>query len=101
MKIAVVGAGAVGAAVTTCLVHQGQAEHIVLIDTNTARAHAPALDLGHRTPLTPPVNLYAGNHADAHNADLVLICARRHARTGGASDGSAPPATQRLLPPTA
>lgn len=86
MKIAVVGAGAVGAAVTTCLVHQGQAEHIVLIDTNTARAHAPALDLGHGTPLTPPVNLYAGNHDDAHNADLVLICAGRNERTGGATD---------------
>jgi len=97
MKIAVVGAGAVGAAVTTCLVHQGQAEHIVLIDTNTARAHALALDLGHGTPLTPPVNLYAGNHDDAHNADLVLICAGRNERTGGATDRSDPQGRLRLL----
>ncbi|MBE3002427.1 hypothetical protein IDM40_27570 [Nocardiopsis sp. HNM0947] len=43
MKIAVVGAGAVGAAVTTCLVQQGEAEQIVLIDADTARAHALAL----------------------------------------------------------
>lgn len=50
MKIAVVGTGAMGPALTTRLLHQGEAEQIAL--TDTARAHA--LDLGHdRVPHLP------------------------------------------------
>jgi L-lactate dehydrogenase len=51
-RIAVVGAGSVGATFAYALLLSGLAAEIVLIDANRAKAEGEAMDLNHTVPFT-------------------------------------------------
>ena len=74
-RIAVVGAGRVGATYAYTLLLSGLASEIVLIDADRDRAAGEAADLNHARPLFHPTRIWAGDHADCAGASIVVITA--------------------------
>ncbi|MCP4535665.1 MAG: L-lactate dehydrogenase [Chloroflexi bacterium] len=74
-RIAIVGTGAVGSSLAYALLIRGQADEIVLIDLNRARAEGEAMDLGHGLPFVRPVEVRAGDYSDCAGADIIIITA--------------------------
>lgn len=73
VKITVVGAGSVGAAITNDIMVQGFASEIVLIDVNKEKAIGEALDVYQGVPFCSPAIVHAGDYADAEGSDIVII----------------------------
>lgn len=82
MKIAVIGAGAVGACAAYAMMISGTASEIVLVDVNRHKAEGEAMDLMHGAPFVRPVTVTAGDYADCAGADLVVITAGAAQRPG-------------------
>jgi L-lactate dehydrogenase len=81
-RIAIVGAGAVGATLGYALMIRGQADELVLIDINRAKAEGEAMDLRHGLPFVRPVDVHVGDYADCAGADVVVITAGAASRPG-------------------
>jgi len=96
-KLGIVGAGAVGAAVALAASVRGVADDIVLVDRSAARAKGVATDLRYGAPLSPSVNVHAGDFEDLAGAGLVVISAGINEKTGGATDRNDPLGRLRLL----
>jgi len=74
-KIAVIGAGGVGATTAYALMVQGVGSEIVLIDVNKDKAEGEAMDLRHGASFVNPVDIYAGDYEDLADAKLIVITA--------------------------
>lgn len=74
-RIAIVGAGNVGATFGYALVTSGLAAEIVLIDANHARAEGEAMDLNHAVPLHRPCRIFAGDYSDCASASVIVVTA--------------------------
>lgn len=74
-KVAVVGAGAVGASFAFSLMQGGSADEIVLVDKQKDLAEGQALDLAHSQPYLPNVEVRAGDEEDYRDADVIVITA--------------------------
>lgn len=81
-KIAVIGAGAVGATSAYAAMLNGIAREIVIVDVNTAKAEAEVKDLMHGSPFVPRVDLRAGTAADCEGARVVVITAGAKQKPG-------------------
>ncbi|MGE5263444.1 MAG: L-lactate dehydrogenase [Acidobacteriota bacterium] len=81
-RVAVVGAGNVGATAAFALALNGAASEIVLIDANRARAEGEAMDLNHAMPFMRPVRVWAGDYGDCNGADIVILAAGAGQRPG-------------------
>lgn len=81
-KVAIVGAGNVGASFAFALLQSGLASEIVLIDANQAKAEGEAMDLNHAVPLLRPCRVWAGNLADCQDAILTVVTAGSAQRPG-------------------
>lgn len=98
MKVGVVGAGAVGAATALSLIERGgMCREIVLVDRTRERANGVATDLRYATPLSPTVDVRAGDYDSLTDAALVVITAGVNEKAGGATDRSDPRGRLRLL----
>ena len=98
MKVAVVGAGAVGAATALSLIERGgMRREIVLVDIDAGRAAGVAADMRYATPLSPAVEIRAGGYDAVAGADVVAITAGVNEKTGGATDRADPLGRLRLL----
>src|SRR5579871_5423067 len=82
IRVAVVGAGHVGATFAYALLLSGLAAEIVLIDADHARAEGEAMDLNHTEPFAHPTSVWAGSYADCANATVTVIAAGRNQRPG-------------------
>ncbi|MBP7146753.1 MAG: L-lactate dehydrogenase [Acidobacteria bacterium] len=82
MKIAVVGAGLVGATAAYALMIGGLASEIVLVDADRRRAEGEAMDLAHGAPFARPVTVRAGTLEDCAGARLVVLAAGAAQRPG-------------------
>ena len=74
-RVAIVGAGNVGATCAYALLMSGRAAEIVLIDANKARAEGEAMDLNHAVPCGAPCHVWAGDYADCAGAAVTVITA--------------------------
>lgn len=74
-RIAIVGAGSVGATFAYALLLSGLAAEIVLIDTNRAKAEGEAMDLNHTVPFAHPTRIWAGSYPDCAGAVVTVITA--------------------------
>jgi len=74
-KVAIVGAGAVGATFAYAMAQNGAADEICLIDLNDELCKGQVLDLAHGLPFYPTINIYAGTEKDYANADVIVITA--------------------------
>jgi L-lactate dehydrogenase len=81
-RVAVVGAGNVGASFAYALLFTGLAAEIVLIDVNRARAEGEAMDLNHAVPFTYPTRVWAGDYADCAGAAVTVVTAGANQRPG-------------------
>jgi len=97
MKVAVIGAGAVGSASLLCLVMRGLACEIVVVDRNRQRAQGVVADLQYGATLSPAVVLQAGDYADLTDAVLVIITAGINEKAGGATNRGDPAGRLKLL----
>lgn len=74
-KIAIIGAGQVGATCAFALAQAGLAEEIALIDVNGDKARGEALDIAHAAPLLPSASFTGGGYEALDGAELVLMAA--------------------------
>lgn len=81
-RVAVVGAGNVGATFAFNLLTSGLASEIVLVDANQAKAEGEAMDLMHTVPFTRPAKVWAGSYADCAGAAVTVVTAGSAQRPG-------------------
>jgi L-lactate dehydrogenase len=81
-RIAIIGAGHVGATTAYAMMLRGIFPEIVLIDEDEALASAEAADISDANALARPARIFAGNYADAASARIAVITA------GAATHGS-------------
>jgi L-lactate dehydrogenase len=94
----VVGAGAVGAATVLSLIERGgMFRELVVLDRDRKRADGVATDMRYATPLSPTVDVRAGDYDALAGAELVIITAGVNEKAGGATDRGDPEGRRRLL----
>lgn len=74
-RIAIVGAGNVGATAAYALMLRGLFAEIVLIDANADRAVAEATDIADANAIARPARIRAGDYADTKDAAIVVLTA--------------------------
>ena len=82
VRVAVVGAGNVGATFAFNLLLSGLASDIILIDRNQKKAEGEAMDLNHAAPMVSPVRITAGSYADCAGAAVTVITAGANQKPG-------------------
>lgn len=83
MKIAIIGIGAVGAAVATAVAGTGLAHEMVLLDRDGLRARAAAEDLGHAAAFSYDIKITAvNNYRGIRGSDIVIIAAGANQKPG-------------------
>lgn len=81
-KIAVIGAGQVGATSAYTLAISGLAQEVAVVDINERLAQGVAADIAHGMPFCAPTRLAAGGYEAAEAADLVFMTAGVSQRPG-------------------
>jgi L-lactate dehydrogenase len=81
-RIAIIGAGHVGATTAYALMLRALLREIVLIDSDAGLAEAEAADLSHANALARPARIWVGGYADTASARIAVITAG--AATAGA-----------------
>lgn len=74
-RVAIIGAGHVGATAAYALMLRALFREIVLIDSDPALARAEAADLSDANALARPAHIRAGDYGDAASADIAVITA--------------------------
>jgi L-lactate dehydrogenase len=74
-RVAIIGAGHVGATTAYALMLRALFREIVLVDSDPALAEAEAADLSHANALARPARIWAGGYADAAAAQIAIITA--------------------------
>ncbi len=82
-KVAVVGAGAVGATMAYATLMRGAARTVALYDINAAKVEAEALDLGHGIQFMPMADVVGSDDiAVCADADVVMVTAGAKQKPG-------------------
>ncbi|AOZ72860.1 L-lactate dehydrogenase [Boudabousia tangfeifanii] len=82
-KIAIIGAGAVGATLAYACVIAGHASEVVLYDINKAKVEAEALDIAHGIQFTPMSSVSGSDDIEiCRDADVVVITAGAKQKPG-------------------
>lgn len=81
-RIAIVGAGNVGATAAYALMLRGLFAEIVLIDHTPERAAAEATDIADANAIAQPVRIWAGDYADVADAGILVITAGAGTKDG-------------------
>lgn len=74
-KIVIVGAGNVGEAIAYTLMVRAQANEIVMVDLNEARAKGAAIDVAHGTGFHKQISLRQGGYEECADANIIIITA--------------------------
>ena len=74
-KVAIIGAGYVGATTAYALMMGGTTSEIAMIDLNQDRLAGEVMDLNHGVVFVPPVKVYAGTYEDCKDSNIVIITA--------------------------
>lgn len=81
-KVAIVGAGFVGASIAYALTLRNLARQIILIDKDPQKAKGEAMDIQHGIPSMGRSAVYVGDYSDCKDCDLIIITAGRNRRPG-------------------
>lgn len=82
MKIGIIGAGAVGSAAAFSLMMTGVAHKVILIDANSKKAEAEAMDIAHAAPFAGAGKVRAGSYEDLIDSDVVIVTAGANQKPG-------------------
>ncbi len=82
-KVAIVGAGFVGATAAYALMIEGVANEIALIDVNRQKAEGEALDLKHGLQFVHTAKVsFGSDYSLCKGSDVVIVCAGAHQAKG-------------------
>lgn len=81
-KVAVIGAGFVGATSAYALMNAGTASEIVLVDIDRDKLEGEVLDLDHGIMFVPPVRIRAGDYEECSDAEVVVLTAGANQKPG-------------------
>ena len=81
-KVAMIGCGFVGSSSAFALMQSGLFSEMVLIDVDKDRAEGEAMDISHGVPFAHPMNIYAGDYADIHDAAVIIVTAGENQKPG-------------------
>jgi L-lactate dehydrogenase len=81
-KVAVIGAGFVGATSAYALMNAGTASEIVLVDIDRDKLEGEVLDLDHGITFVPPVRILAGDYESCSDAELIILTAGASQKPG-------------------
>ncbi len=81
-RVAIVGAGAVGATTAYAIMLANIAAEIILVDARDARSQGEVLDLSDALPLSSTAYIRKGSFRDAARADIIVITAGARRRPG-------------------
>lgn len=81
-KVAIIGAGFVGASIAYALTIRKLAREIVLIDIHEEKTIGEALDIQHGIPDMGISSVKAGTYEDCKDCDLIIITAGRNRKPG-------------------
>ena len=74
-KVAVIGAGFVGAASAYAMALQQICTELVLIDVVADKAAGEAADIKHGLPFLGQMKIYAGDYSDIKDCDVIVVTA--------------------------
>ena len=81
-KVAIIGAGYVGASIAYAMALRDIAREIVIINRTKEKVIGEVMDIRHGIPSMGTTDVYAGDYADCADCDLIVICAGRNRRPG-------------------
>lgn len=81
-KVAIIGAGFVGASTAFAMSLQQIATEIVLIDVNKEKAYGEALDINHGISFLGQMAVYSGDYSDVKDCDVIIITAGANRKPG-------------------
>lgn len=97
MKIAIIGAGAVGSACLTAVVARRCAHEVVVLNRDRNKARGLVTDIQYGAVLSPGIVIQDGDYDDLESTAVVMITAGVNEKTGGGTDRSDPAGRLRLL----
>ncbi|MEA4889283.1 MAG: L-lactate dehydrogenase [Clostridiaceae bacterium] len=74
-KVAVIGAGSVGASIAFAMSINQLCSDLVLIDVNRDKAIGEAMDINHGLPFLGQMRVRAGEYSDCRDCDVIIITA--------------------------
>lgn len=81
-KIAIIGAGFVGATTAYTIALSQMVQEIVLIDINKEKAMGEAMDIGHGLCHMGQMNIHAGDYEDCADCDIIIMTAGLNRKPG-------------------
>jgi len=81
-KVAVIGAGFVGASAAFALSLNHTVDELVLIDVNKEKAMGEVMDINHGLPFIGQMSIYAGEYSDCVDCDVIVITAGANRKVG-------------------
>ncbi|HOK43451.1 MAG TPA: L-lactate dehydrogenase [Thermoclostridium caenicola] len=81
-KVAIIGAGNVGASIAFAMALEQSASEIVLIDVNAEKAVGEALDINHGLCFLGQMAVYAGDYSDIASCDVIIVTAGMNRKPG-------------------
>ncbi len=74
-KVAIVGAGFVGASAAYAMSINNLVSELVLIDVNKEKAYGEALDISHGLSFAGHMKVYSGEYSDVKDCDVIVVTA--------------------------
>lgn len=81
-KVAIIGAGFVGAASAYAIALKKVCSELVLIDVNADKAIGEAADIAHGLPFLGSMDVYAGDYSCVRDCDVIVITAGANRKVG-------------------
>ncbi len=81
-KVAIIGAGFVGAASAFTLALKKTCSELVLIDTNIDKAIGEAADISHALPFIGDMDVYAGDYSCVKDCNVIVVTAGANRKPG-------------------
>src|SRR5512133_1091956 len=74
-KVAIIGAGSVGASIAFAMTINQLCNELVLIDVNKDKAIGEAMDINHGLPFLGQMIVRAGDYSDCAGCDVIILTA--------------------------
>lgn len=81
-KVAIIGAGFVGASIAYAMALRDIAREIVIINRTKEKVIGEVMDIRHGIPSMGTTDVYAGDYSDCADCDLIIICTGRNRKPG-------------------
>lgn len=77
-KVAIIGAGFVGASIAYAMALRDIAREIVIVNRTKEKVIGEVMDIRHGIPSMGTTDVYVGDYPDCADCDLIIICAGRN-----------------------